>query len=107
MVDYLKKRIAVVIPCYRSKLQILGVLSGIGKEVWRVYVIDDACPEGSGKYVEEKQKDLRISSASLRKKVVTDVDQDTIPPGLSEEVICIISSKKNEPKWRLDWRVKA
>ena len=38
---------------------------------------------------------------------VTDVDQDTIPPGLSEEVICIISSKKNEPKWLLDWRLKA
>jgi glycosyltransferase involved in cell wall biosynthesis len=58
--DNLKKRIAVVIPCYRSKLQILGVLSGIGDEVWRVYVIDDACPEGSGKYVEEQGKDLRI-----------------------------------------------
>ena len=38
---------------------------------------------------------------------VTDVDQDTIPPGLSEEVICTISSKKNEPKWLLDWRLKA
>ena len=38
---------------------------------------------------------------------VTDVDQDTIPPGLSEEVIRIISSKKNEPKWLLDWRLKA
>ena len=42
----LKERIAVVIPCYKSKLQIMGVLSGIGAEVWRVYVIDDACPEG-------------------------------------------------------------
>ena len=38
---------------------------------------------------------------------VTDVDQDTIPPGLSDEVIRIISSKKNEPKWLLDWRLKA
>ena len=60
MDDNLKKRIAVVIPCYRSKLQILRVLNGIGAEVWRVYVIDDACPEGSGKYVEEQGKDLRI-----------------------------------------------
>jgi len=58
--DYLKKRIAVVIPCYRSKLQILGVLAEIGAEVWRVYVIDDACPEGTGKYVEEERKDSRI-----------------------------------------------
>ena len=38
---------------------------------------------------------------------VTNIDQDTIPPGLNEEVIHIISSKKNEPKWLLDWRLKA
>ncbi len=38
---------------------------------------------------------------------VTDIDQETIPPGLSEEVIGIISSKKSEPEWLLDWRLKA
>ena len=38
---------------------------------------------------------------------VTNIDQETIPPGLSEEVIHVISSKKNEPKWLLDWRLKA
>ena len=38
---------------------------------------------------------------------VTNIDQETIKPGLSEEVINIISSKKNEPKWLLDWRLKA
>ena len=60
MHDNLKKRIAVVIPCYQSKSQILGVLSGIGAEVWRVYVIDDSCPDGTGKYVEEHGNDSRI-----------------------------------------------
>ena len=38
---------------------------------------------------------------------VTNIDQETIKPGLNEEVINIISSKKNEPKWLLDWRLKA
>ena len=38
---------------------------------------------------------------------VTNIDQDTIPPGLSEDVIRIISSKKNEPDWLLNWRLKA
>jgi Fe-S cluster assembly protein SufB len=38
---------------------------------------------------------------------VTDVETDSIPPGLSEEVIRVISAKKNEPRWLLDWRLKA
>ena len=38
---------------------------------------------------------------------VTDVEQETIPPGLSEEVIRLISAKKDEPEWLLEWRLKA
>lgn len=38
---------------------------------------------------------------------VTDVDADTIAPGLSEDVVRLISAKKNEPEWLLDWRLKA
>ncbi|MES2177472.1 MAG: Fe-S cluster assembly protein SufB [Gemmatimonadota bacterium] len=38
---------------------------------------------------------------------VTDVEADTIAPGLSEEVIRLISSKKDEPAWLLSWRLKA
>ena len=38
---------------------------------------------------------------------VTDIEQDIIPPGLNEDVVRIISDKKNEPKWLLDWRLKA
>ena len=38
---------------------------------------------------------------------VTDVEQDTAPPGLSEEIIAFISAKKNEPQWLLDWRLEA
>ena len=38
---------------------------------------------------------------------VTDIDQETIPPGLDEEVVKTISLKKNEPDWLLKWRLKA
>jgi Fe-S cluster assembly protein SufB len=38
---------------------------------------------------------------------VTDVERDDIPRGLSEEVVRLISAKKNEPEWLLEWRLKA
>ena len=38
---------------------------------------------------------------------VTDIDTDAIPKGLNEEVIRLISHKKNEPEWMLEWRLKA
>jgi Fe-S cluster assembly protein SufB len=38
---------------------------------------------------------------------VTDIDSDTIPKGLSEDVIRLISSKKGEPAFMLEWRLKA
>ena len=37
----------------------------------------------------------------------TDVESDTVPPGLSEETIRLISAKKEEPEWMLEWRLKA
>jgi Fe-S cluster assembly protein SufB len=38
---------------------------------------------------------------------VTDIDADTVPPGLSEDVIRVISEKKGEPAWMLEWRLNA
>ncbi len=38
---------------------------------------------------------------------VTDIEADAIAPGLSEDVVRLISSKKNEPEWLLQWRLKA
>ena len=38
---------------------------------------------------------------------VTDIESDTIPRGLTEETVRLISAKKNEPEWLLDWRLKA
>jgi Fe-S cluster assembly protein SufB len=38
---------------------------------------------------------------------VTDIDSDVAPKGLNEEVIRLISAKKQEPEWLLEWRLKA
>ena len=54
-------KIAVVIPCYRVKDHILEVIEGIGPEVSKIYVVDDACPDGSGKFVQKNSKDKRLS----------------------------------------------
>ena len=38
---------------------------------------------------------------------VTDVEADAAPPGLNEDIVRLISAKKHEPKFMLDWRLKA
>jgi Fe-S cluster assembly protein SufB len=38
---------------------------------------------------------------------VTDIEADSAPPGLNEEIVRFISAKKNEPDWLLEWRLKA
>ena len=38
---------------------------------------------------------------------VTDIEADSAPPGLNEDIIRFISAKKHEPAWLLDWRLKA
>ena len=38
---------------------------------------------------------------------VTEIESDTFPPGLNEDVIRALSAKKNEPEWMTEWRLKA
>ncbi len=38
---------------------------------------------------------------------VTDIEADTAPKGLNEDIVRFISAKKNEPEWLLEWRLKA
>jgi dolichol-phosphate mannosyltransferase len=53
-------RVAVVIPCFRVTAHILDVLAAIGPECERIYVVDDACPDGSGAWVENNCSDPRV-----------------------------------------------
>jgi len=52
--------VGVIIPCYRVSRQIMKVLSAIGPECKRVYVVDDGCPEGSGDVVVSQCADPRV-----------------------------------------------
>jgi len=47
-----------------------------------------------------------VTSADYKYGFVTDIDSDTIKNGLNEDVIRLISSKKNEPEWLLEWRLE-
>ena len=53
-------RIAVAIPCYKVTQHVLGVIDAIGPEVERIYAVDDACPEGSGRFIEQSHRDPRV-----------------------------------------------
>lgn len=52
---------AVVIPCFKVRKHILSVISDIGAGVSRIYVVDDCCPEGSGREVEQLCHDPRVT----------------------------------------------
>jgi glycosyltransferase involved in cell wall biosynthesis len=63
------ERIAVVIPCYRVARHVLGVIARIGPECWRIYVVDDACPEGAGDLVAARCTDPRVQVIRHRKNL--------------------------------------
>ena len=46
-------------------------------------------------------------AGKYRHGFVTDIESDTVPPGLDEDVVRLISRKKDEPQFLLDWRLKA
>ena len=46
-------------------------------------------------------------TSSYKYGFVTELEAEKAPLGLSEEIVKFISNKKKEPKWLLDWRLKA
>ena len=49
----------------------------------------------------------RIDLDQYKYGFVTDIESDKAPKGLSEDTVCFISAKKNEPAWMLEWRLDA
>jgi Fe-S cluster assembly protein SufB len=49
----------------------------------------------------------RLTNQEYKYGFVSDIEADQIPPGLSEDVVRLISAKKEEPRWLLDFRLKA
>lgn len=57
---------------------------------------------------EDQDKILEeITTGEYKYGFVTDIDTEIIPIGLNEDVVRLISAKKNEPEWMLDFRLKA
>lgn len=56
----LNLQVAVVIPCYRVRGHVMAVIDGLGPEVHRIYVVDDACPEQTGAFVQANCTDPRV-----------------------------------------------
>jgi Fe-S cluster assembly protein SufB len=48
-----------------------------------------------------------LALQEYRAGFVTDIEIDTVPKGLNEDIIRIISAKKREPEWMLEWRLRA
>lgn len=55
-----RPRVAVVIPCFRETAHIDAVLAAIPDDVEAVFVVDDACPDGTGAQVEAANTDARV-----------------------------------------------
>jgi Fe-S cluster assembly protein SufB len=49
----------------------------------------------------------QLANREYKYGFVTDIEADEVPPGLDEDVIRLISAKKNEPEFMLEWRLKA
>ncbi len=56
---------------------------------------------------EEKRIIEKIADQEYEHGFVTDLDQEFIPKGLNEDIIKLISAKKDEPQWMLDFRLEA
>ena len=56
---------------------------------------------------ETAQKVRELSERKYEFGFVTDIESETAPKGLSEDIVRFISAKKNEPEWLLAWRLKA
>ena len=52
-------------------------------------------------------RESKLEDKEYKWGFTTDVETEVVPKGLSEEVIKLISKKKKEPDWLLDWRLKA
>ena len=63
------KKIIIVIPCFKVKDKILNVLSKVPKWIDKIICVDDACPEGTGKYIQENITDSKIITLFNKKNL--------------------------------------
>lgn len=67
MANQAAARVAAIVPCYKVKEQILSVLAAMPEQIHGVFVVDDACPQNSGKMVASECQDPRVEVVFLTK----------------------------------------
>jgi Fe-S cluster assembly protein SufB len=50
---------------------------------------------------------LELTNREYKAGFITDIESESVPAGLNEDVVRTISAKKNEPEWMLEWRLRA
>lgn len=60
----------------------------------------------ASKYTEEELK-KELETKEYKYGFYTDIESETFPVGLNEDIVCAISKKKNEPQWMTEWRLEA
>ena len=55
----------------------------------------------------QTKKTFKSATEKYKYGFITDIESDKAPKGLNESIVRLISSKKKEPKWLLDWRLKS
>ena len=54
------QKVAVIIPCYKVTQHVLALIGAIGAQVDAIYAVDDCCPDGSGRYIQQHCQDPRV-----------------------------------------------
>ena len=57
--------------------------------------------------IEDEKSFDELTDKEYKYGCVTDIESDSLPPGLNEEIVCEISRRKGEPEWLKEWRLKA
>ena len=57
--------------------------------------------------IEDEKSFDDLANKDYKYGFVTEIESESLPPGLSEEIVVEISKRKNEPSWLMEWRLKA
>ena len=84
---------------------------GPGHSAFRPAFTQRAAPRGRTREVMSLSEDTQalhdLAKRDYKYGFVTDIEQDSLPPGLDEDVVRAISAIKGEPEWMTEWRLKA
>jgi Fe-S cluster assembly protein SufB len=64
-------------------------------------------PKTKSSVAEDNPELAAVASREYSEGFVTNIEMEIVPKGLSEDVVRMISAKKKEPEWLLEWRLKA